>query len=163
MGMYDYISRPLAESIIKKCPMCSNTILNDDYSEWQTKDFSCVLQPIDVDDLSDNFEMHTICPHCHNYISLYVDMLNGTYNVYTNNSNSKGKFEHSGIVDQYNITKQTHFLNGLKNKIKDGFKTVSEDDLFESLKKVNGAYFVKEEFLYEIASELNEKYYIFEK
>ena len=81
MGMFDVMSTNLTSRIISSCPVCKESFLNNEDVEWQTKDFSCILWTRELSDIVyfDKgeyipHEMHTICPHCNEYMSVLYDI-----------------------------------------------------------------------------------------
>lgn len=108
MGMYDEVSNSLAERIVRKCPSCKKDLYDcDEPAVWQTKSFDRILKTIDLTDIDcDTFEMHTICPHCGDYMSANVTLADGDYNIRTNAYDiDYREFEDSSLTTDYNKSK----------------------------------------------------------
>lgn len=71
MGMYDIITD--VNKYIGVCPVC-NKVFNRQ-QEWQTKSGQRLLFNYKFNDFRnkyENFEVHTICDKCNNYISFRI-------------------------------------------------------------------------------------------
>lgn len=114
MGMYDEVSGTLAERIVRKCPNCKKDLYNcEEPAVWQTKCFSNILKTLDLEDIDcDTFEMHTICPHCGEYMSANVTLADGDYNIRTNAFDMKyEQFEDSSLITDYQNSKIDKITN----------------------------------------------------
>lgn len=126
MGMYDMISSNLAKRIITKCPLCNHNIIEEnpkwDSDEWQTKDFDCLLSILDLKDIieKDNgkeniHEMHAICNHCNQYISVVFDLADNHITISTHNSSSSSTLEDENLKNEY-LIEITRYENDKINK-----------------------------------------------
>lgn len=164
MGMYDNVNNVFAKRIIDKCPMCSGELYrgtDGEVFEWQTKDFDCLLDNLDVEDVTDTFEMHTICPQCHRYISANVNMLDGMVQISTNTSSSSSRFNDLSLVDEYCTLKQEKYKQNLQSKIQDGFEQATEKDIINTILEQEDDISIDEAI--KLIPILLNNYYIFKK
>lgn len=73
MGMFDNVL-PEINLIIIRCPICKHKFSID--QEWQTKSHDRLLNLLSIRTLYNdckNFEAHTICNNCNNYIKVNFD------------------------------------------------------------------------------------------
>lgn len=115
MGMYDEISRGLAERIITECPCCHKDLYGEyEYAEWQTKDFERILKTISLEDLdNDIFEMHTICPNCNKYMSAEVNIMKGIIDIRTHTFQETLPILDRTLIKDYKKSR----LNRYSNKV----------------------------------------------
>lgn len=89
MGMFDYVSKNVSDRIINMCPNCA-TDLTEYSDNWQTKDFECLLDTLNLEDFKlDKFEMNHICPECNRFIKADVDFSSGTVTVFIENTSEQ--------------------------------------------------------------------------
>lgn len=120
MGMFDEISPSLSKRVIKSCPYCLNDYDVEEF--WQTKDFSCILKIISLEDIDCNvFEMHRICPHCGKYISVSVNLHEGLYRYRTS-----GETKYS---DELLFCDQSLFFEFRKQELSKSIKDVDVECL----------------------------------
>lgn len=165
MGMFDEINSTLAERLIKKCPTCEHTILEQE-NTWQTKDFDNILKVLDLEDITDNFEMHTICSHCGRYISAHVLLEEGKLDIEMGYTKHEKEFEDKSLVTEYNT-------NNILNTINKANKTLSKLNSKWSLSRNELAEFLHtnswindadvSELLDDITNELYNNFYIIPK
>lgn len=160
MGMYDEISKSLTDRIVKLCPYCGGTILEDDAgwrSFWQTKSFDCILKTLDLKDIESNkFEMHICCSKCGKFISALVNLDKGII-IFKGRNNEPDKWalaEDTDLKYEFKeIDRKRHNINNSSNNWLKS-KSIGYDDIIEYIYPNN---------MKDTAEELLENFYIIPK